>query len=107
MILFQQNFKIHPVGQGLFYSGQINIELSNNSIQEYKFVFDCGSMNKTSCLDEIEEYHRVFFPENDTLDLLVVSHFDQDHVNHIYKLLENRKVKKIITPFLNFAIIMA
>jgi hypothetical protein len=102
MTLFQQKFKVHPVGQGLFYSGQILLELPNNTAQEYKFVFDCGSMNKTNCLDEIEEYHNVVFPENETLDLLVISHFDKDHVNHIFKLLENRKVKKIITPFLNF-----
>ncbi len=102
MTLFKQKFKIHPVGQGLFYSGQINIELPNKTAQQYKFVFDCGSMNKVNCDDEIEEYHRLVFPENETLDLLVISHFDQDHVNHIYKLLENRKVKKIIAPFLNF-----
>lgn len=102
MTLFQQKFKIHPVGQGLFYSGQINIQLPNNPVLEYKFIFDCGSMNKVNCADEIEEYHSVFFPENDILDLLVISHFDEDHVNHIYKLLDNRKVKKIIAPFLNF-----
>lgn len=102
MKLFQQKFKIHPVGQGLFYSCKINILIPNNLIQEYKFVFDCGSMNKVNCLDEIEEYHNESFHENDTLDLLVISHFDEDHVNHIFKLLENRKVKKIITPFLNF-----
>jgi hypothetical protein len=99
---FEQTFTVHPVGQGLFYSGIIDIEVRKNKLHTFKFVFDCGSENVINCMDEVEEFHKVHFKEDETLDLLVISHFDMDHVNHIHKLLEDRKVKQIITPFINF-----
>ena len=99
---FQQVFTIHPVGQGFFYSGVVDAEIKTDNKKSYKLIFDCGSMNGKNCLDEIETYQRMHLPENDRLDLLIISHFDQDHVNHIHKLLDKRKVHKVIAPFINF-----
>lgn len=102
MVCIRHKFTAHPVGQGLFYSGRIS--LTNDGYDEhFNFVFDCGSMNKKQCEDEINNYHTNIFPDNSALDLLVISHFDEDHVNHIYELLKsNRKAKKIVAPLLNF-----
>ena len=99
-----QKFTIHPVGQGFFYSGAIEFSRLDDVASLFNFVFDCGSMNKANCADEIATYQKHHFPDDTSLDLLVISHFDQDHVNHIYKLLDGkRKVKKIVAPFLNFS----
>ncbi|MRG48406.1 hypothetical protein GFS24_25045 [Chitinophaga sp. SYP-B3965] len=95
-----QEFYLHPVGQGLFYSGNVDIEPI--SYQKFFFVFDCGSLNKANIKEEIEQYKRVNFPDGGTIDLLIISHFDADHVNHLSVLLEGMKVKKIVAPFINF-----
>lgn len=95
----QQEFTIHPVGQGLFYSGKISHE---NKVK-FRMVFDCGSKNISACQEEIEIYRDSDFLLEKVIDLLVISHFDEDHVNQIENLLEgNIKVKKLIMPFLTF-----
>lgn len=97
--LLKQEFIIHPVGQGLFYSGKISHE---NKIK-FRMVFDCGSNTAGACQEEIEIYRDSDFLEEKVLDLLVVSHFDKDHVNQIENLLKGGiKVKKLVMPFLTF-----
>jgi hypothetical protein len=95
----QQEFIVHPVGQGLFYSGKISHE---NKVK-FRMVFDCGSNTAGACQEEIEIYRDSDFLEEKVIDLLVISHFDADHVNQIENLLkENIKVKKLVMPFLTF-----
>lgn len=97
--LLKQEFIIHPVGQGLFYSGKISHE---NKIK-FRMVFDCGSNTAGACQEEIEIYRDSDFLEEKVLDLLVVSHFDKDHVNQIENLPKGGiKVKKLVMPFLTF-----
>lgn len=98
----KQKFVIHPVGQGLFYSGIVSYESSNNVNKTFRFVFDCGSIKANACKNEVDNFKTHDFPDFESLDLLIISHFDCDHVNQIGHLLEGRKVKKIIAPFLNF-----
>lgn len=95
----KQEFIIHPVGQGLLYSGKISHE---NKVK-FRMVFDCGSNTAGACQEEIEIYRDSDFLEEKVIDLLVISHFDADHVNQIENLLEgNIKVKKLVMPFLTF-----
>jgi len=97
---FQQKFTIHPVGQGFFYSGTIKC----NDRVVFRMVFDCGSKTKGAGQEEVDEYRKDpdFIKEN-KLDLLVISHFDADHVNHIGKLLQGGvKINRLVMPFVNF-----
>ena len=97
---FNQEFTIHPVGQGLFYSGKI----THNSVVKFRMVFDCGSISAGAGQEEVMLYRDTDFLDKKVLDLLVISHFDQDHVNHIKKLLaDGIKVKKLIMPFITFS----
>lgn len=98
-----QTFTVHPVGQGLFYSGVIKFNLDNNE-KTFRFVFDCGSVTSNAGKEEVDRFrHEDFSEETDRLDLLVISHFDADHVNLIKKLLATkRKVNKIVMPFIDF-----
>lgn len=94
-----QEFNIHPVGQGLFYSGKI----THNNEVKFRMVFDCGSKTAGSCEEELEIYRDADFLKEKIIDLLVISHFDADHVNQIGNLLNgNIKVKKLVMPFLTF-----
>lgn len=95
-----QKFTAHPVGQGLFYSGMVDIEGRRYSdSSSFRFVFDCGSLNKGNADEEVNHYRNTVLKEDNFLDLLIISHFDADHVSHIKKLLENRKVKNVVLPF--------
>ena len=95
----QQEFKIHPVGQGLFYSGKI----THDNKVKFRMVFDCGSINKKDCNQEVYIYRDSDFLDEKIIDLLIISHFDGDHINMIENLLhENIKIKKLVMPFLTF-----
>jgi hypothetical protein len=97
--LFHQVFTIHPVGQGLFYSCTIR----NEHREIFRMVFDCGSKTAGAGQTEVTEYRSPGqFVKRGELDLLVISHFDSDHVNHIKRLLRGIKIKKLVIPMVCF-----
>ena len=61
---------IHPVGQGAFYS-----EIFNVRKEKFTAVYDCGSNNNAPLSSEIDEFN--------TVDLIFISHFHNDHINGI------------------------
>lgn len=96
---FEQKFTIHPVGQGLFYSGIIKYD---NTVK-FRMVFDCGSITRDAGEEEVDIYRDIGFTTNEILDLLVISHFDKDHINQLGRLLaDDITVKKIVMPFITF-----
>lgn len=96
---FHQEFTIHPVGQGLFYSCTIR----NEQREIFRMVFDCGSKTAGAGQTEVEEYRSSGqFLKRGELDLLIISHFDNDHVNHIKRLLNGIKIKKLVLPMVCF-----
>ena len=77
---------IHPIGQGAFYTERI---CSKDQI--YNVVYDCGSgTNKNAPKRLIQEITSVF-TSNDVVDILFVSHFDNDHINGIRELKKKGK----------------
>ncbi|ULQ55066.1 hypothetical protein KJS94_10485 [Flavihumibacter rivuli] len=96
---FHQRFTIHPVGQGLFYSCNIN---HDNQVK-FRMVVDCGSNTAKACQEEVSLYRDSDYLTQKTLDLLVISHFDSDHVKYIGLLLQNDiKIKRLVMPFITF-----
>lgn len=87
------DFRFHPVGHGLFYSGEISSSgLKGNP---FTFVYDCGGTG-------IEERVREFWNPHHgrRLDLLVVSHFHWDHIRGVPKLIKTAKPRAIVLPYL-------
>lgn len=82
-------FIFHKVGQGLFYSGN----LSSN----YQFVFDCGTNNSKSLVQN--EFSKL---DNKVIDFVVISHLHKDHINCLQDLINNFNVKKIYLPYLRY-----
>ncbi|MBR3209664.1 MAG: MBL fold metallo-hydrolase [Bacilli bacterium] len=88
-------FKVHNVGQGFFYSGTIS-----SFEREFHFVYDCGSENTKYVEAAVENYLDEFSPKQ--IDMLVISHFDLDHVSGIHKLISDERivaVDKIFIPY--------
>ncbi|WP_339890238.1 hypothetical protein [uncultured Flavobacterium sp.] len=90
-------FKFHPIGQGGFYTGLLDFYGSNHS--QFNFVYDCGTLSERSNLDyAIESYKNRLC--NKTIDILFISHLDDDHVNGIVDLLNGIRCQNIYLPYL-------
>lgn len=90
-------FNFHPIGQGCFYTGKIY--KYNNSYDEFNFVFDCGTKSdRTNILNAIEKVKERYSKK--CLDVLVLSHLDDDHVNCVKELLTDVLCKRIYIPYL-------
>lgn len=91
-------FKFHPIGQGGFYTGILGLYGRNNS--QFNFVYDCGTLSERNNLNyAIESYKNTL--RNDTIDVLFISHLDDDHVNGIVDLLRGIHCKNIYLPYLS------
>lgn len=86
------NFKFYNIGQGCFYGGAIK---HNN--EKFVIVYDCGSITKGNPLKlAIDKFKK----EYNHIDLLIISHFDSDHVNGIEDLIKGIRVERIILPYM-------
>lgn len=83
----------HPVGQGLFCTGMVFMERA----PVFKFVYDCGTSSQQKLLDNAID--KLQFSSD--IDLLTISHFDNDHISGIGRLLNKYKVKTLLLPALN------
>ncbi|MFZ7275210.1 MBL fold metallo-hydrolase [Avibacterium avium] len=80
------------VGQGLFSSGVIS---RNN--KDFIWVYDCGSDNQNLVDQAIERMK--FHYKKEEINLLVISHFDKDHISGIKTLCQHYKIKRIVLPY--------
>lgn len=88
----QQRF--HAAGHGTFLTG---LFLTDHQ-PFFSWVYDCGS-RRAKPLDDAMDMLKKSSLWPDPIDMLVLSHFDDDHVNRIEKLLTQRKVKCLVLPF--------
>ena len=110
------SMKQHSVGQGGFFTGKIvyqaceNIDSGNkgksklrgNSRTEkldsaFRFVYDCGSSRN---IKKLEKEINSAFKKDECIDLLFISHFDNDHVNGLKHLLNRCHVETVVLPYL-------
>lgn len=84
----------HNVGQGLFYSGRIKMAHTRS----FNFVYDCGTKSPRHFLDQAITAYKNHIQRNQ-IDLLVLSHFDIDHINGVDKLLSDVAVDKVVIPY--------
>lgn len=92
---------IHPVGQGAFYTETIETIKTND--RRYNIVYDCGSTTtykKNSSKTILETEIKSFYNNKEKIDLLFISHFDNDHVNGLKHLKDYCDIKCVIMPLL-------
>ena len=91
--MISADLRFHPIGQGCFYTGEL---FSQNA--KYRFVYDCGSNSIHTYIDRaIVNFRRRL--GDDPINLLIVSHYDYDHVNKIRSLITGKHVKRLIIPY--------
>ena len=76
---------IHPIGQGAFYSESI----SKDSHALFTAVYDCGG-ERDSLRKEVAKLSRV--------DIVFISHFHCDHINHVQPLIQQFAPKEVVFP---------
>jgi hypothetical protein len=88
-----------PVGQGLFAYGVIGY--NNKNYPLFRWVYDCGTVSSNelikSSIKILESEQRSKLKP--TLDLVVISHFDKDHISGLVDLLTRFRVETLMMPF--------
>ncbi|WP_154617985.1 hypothetical protein [Pseudomonas syringae] len=87
----------HPVGHGTFFTGQIWSTWGPT----FTWVYDCGSKRRRAALEKalVKLENLESWPT--VIDLFVISHFDDDHVNGFERFLENRSIKWLVLPYMD------
>lgn len=100
----------HPIGQGAFYSEEF---YNSEKGCIFRAVYDCGSLKYCGLQrnsdgtplkrKDIEERVVQAFPDGHGVDILFVSHLDDDHVNLIpcLKPFKDRQIRRVILPLLS------
>jgi hypothetical protein len=89
-----------PVGQGLYSSGLIQT-LSGGV---FSWVYDCGSSSSKLLIDEAlskDQAERVSVGV-EKIDLVVLSHFDNDHISGFLRLIAASPIKRLLIPYVPF-----
>ena len=89
----------HAVGQGLMCSGELSDD-DGNSLLTY--VYDCGS-SESNNVDLLKREVRASIGFRERVDVLYLSHFDEDHVNGVKFLARERKIGTIVVPATSLA----
>ena len=81
--------------QGLFSSGRIQM----GDAPSFHWVYDCGTNSSPKLIQNaIQKYNQQ--ENNADIDLLVLSHFDKDHISGVKELLKNRrKIKRWVVSY--------
>ncbi|UUE11276.1 hypothetical protein NMX13_06785 [Dickeya zeae] len=95
MINFTVRQCFYPVGNGTFKTGSI---LDENEGNLFNWVYDCGSTRYLT-LNRILKNITVHLGGANYIDMLVISHFDNDHVNGVEELLRHCHIKSLVLPF--------
>lgn len=82
-----------PVGQGAFY-----LERFETKGERINVVYDCGSLTNVKI---VEKEIRSNFSKGEKIEIVFISHVDQDHINGLEYLLKYCKVRNIVFPYTN------
>lgn len=93
-------YSYHAIGQGLFASSQLSI-----GSRHFHWIYDCGTVSKDraklidNAIDRMLLLRRSSSNTKPFVDLLVVSHFDADHINGVLQLLKRVRVGTLMLPY--------
>lgn len=83
----------YPVGHGAFFTEQIELDGGLS----FRMVYDCGGI-RHDVERQIDEYKKTL--DYQKIDLLCISHFDDDHITGISELCKGVSVSRILLPYL-------
>lgn len=92
----------HPVGQGLFATGVLDTDQEHS--QGFRWVYDCGTSSKQVLLQNAIQRTPCGQPiagsSKPSLDLVTVSHFDNDHISGLETLLSEFSIGTLLLPYM-------
>lgn len=95
----QVDYHFMPVGQGLFAAGQ----LRQIGAEPFRWVYDCGTDSSQNLIKTALDQCPAVLPKarpKERLDLLALSHFDEDHISGVVRLLDRVQVRWCLLPYL-------
>jgi hypothetical protein len=89
-----------PVGQGGFHTGELCIGSAR-----LRYIYDCGSTNQAHIDSAVVNYAKSIPKENGQdkpmVDVLFISHFDNDHIKGLETLFRHVTIKKAVIPYVD------
>lgn len=97
IIKFAHRRQQWPVGHGFFHTASVQL---NGEI--YRYVYDCGGKNSGTIQSQIDRYasNEKMEGQGKTIDMLVISHFHNDHINGLLYFFSKFSVKNLVIPYL-------
>lgn len=96
-------YEFHSVGQGLFATGSLT-ESAGHHIwhdePQFTWVYDCGSSSGKAPISTSILQMQERLAARPVIDMLVLSHFDSDHVNGVASLLSTFRVETLVLPYI-------
>ena len=86
----------HGIGQGLMYSCDIS-----RGQAHFRFMYDCGTLYKKDKDILVSEINKIARYNENTIDVLFLSHLDKDHISGVPYLLSKCEVKNVFIPYLS------
>ncbi len=97
----------HGVGQGSFHSASVEAQAGDRNYR-FDYVYDCGALKGRARTPELmraikrmDVDRRQGMGGKGVIDLLVLSHYDQDHINGAEVLIGRFRVNRIVVPYLS------
>lgn len=86
-----------PVGHGFFHTASVHLDG-----ETYRYVYDCGAESFKTIKSQIDRYasNEAMEGRENSIDMLVVSHFHNDHIKGLPHFLSLFNVKKLVIPYL-------
>ncbi|MCP5523729.1 MAG: hypothetical protein H7A46_19505 [Verrucomicrobiales bacterium] len=95
------SYHFYPVGQGLFATGSVRRREERTS--RLLWVYDCGTSSSQSLIGAGIERLEGWAGVRQRIDLLVLSHFDHDHISGVCRLLRHFTIGTLMLPYMSLA----
>ena len=95
---------LHPVGHGAFFTEHLKtVDSKAREKAFFNVVYDCGATARGQNVSSlVKKEIDITFEKDEHIDILFISHFDEDHTNGLVYLLENTKMDEdtcVVIPF--------
>lgn len=86
----------HAVGHGGFHTASVQVGGA-----KFRYVYDCGAKKRRLLCNTIHDHADSIVDTDRRIDLVVLSHLDDDHVNGVDDLLGACAVETVVLPYLS------
>ena len=97
------HYHFFPVGQGLFSFGWLRRWEDRPPSRRLLWVYDCGTSSSPGLVKNAIEALAAWTRQSNHIDLLVLSHFDRDHISGVCDLIRRFRIGTLLLPYMHLA----